>query len=100
MGLSGLGDLALSCFSRTSRNYDFGVRLGGGQNATSLLAAAPVVEGAPTAAAVARRAEALGVDLPICRAVNEVVHHGADLGDTINGLLARPFRTETTEETP
>ena len=98
MGLSGLGDLALSCFSRTSRNYDFGVRLGRSEPLSRLLQAATVVEGAPTASAVMRRAVALQIDLPICQAVDTVIHHGGDLDTIIGGLLARPFRTETTED--
>ncbi len=97
MGLSGLGDLSLSCFSRTSRNYDFGVRLGSGEPLSELLQAATVVEGAPTAAAIMQRARRLRIELPICAAVDAVVHHGADLERTIHGLLARPFKTETRE---
>ncbi len=98
MGLSGLGDLSLSCFSRTSRNYDFGVRLGGGEPLSRLLGPATVVEGAPTAAAVMRRAASLGIDLPICQAVDTVIHHNGDLDKIIGTLLSRPFRTEATED--
>ena len=99
MGLSGLGDLSLSCFSRTWRNYDFGVRIGGGAPLSQLLEAATVVEGAPTAAAVMRRARHIGIDLPICRAVDAVIHHDGDLDKIIGDLLSRPFRPEATENT-
>ena len=97
MGLSGLGDLSLSCFSRTSRNYDFGLRLGAGEPLSELLAAATVVEGVPTAAAVMRRAADHNLDMPICGAVDAVVHGGGDIDQVIENLLSRPFRTEATE---
>ena len=97
MGLSGLGDLSLSCFSRTSRNYDFGVRLGSGEPLSQLLEAATVVEGGPTAAAIMQRAASLGIELPICRAVDAVIHHHGDLDKIIGDLLSRPFRSEATE---
>ncbi len=53
-----------------------------------------VAEGVFTAEAVSALAARLGVDMPICEAVHSVLHLGADLGETIAGLLARPFRTE------
>ncbi len=97
MGLSGLGDLSLSCFSRTSRNYDFGQRLGAGEPLSELLPAATVVEGVPTAAAVTRRASAQGLDMPICAAVDAIVHRGGGIDESILKLLSRPFRPEVTE---
>jgi glycerol-3-phosphate dehydrogenase (NAD(P)+) len=97
-GLAGLGDLTLTCTSRQSRNMSFGAALGQGGQAAALLAAKPqIVEGAYTAAAVVGRAKALGVEVPICAAVDAVVNRGAQIDATIQGLLARPLRGERDE---
>lgn len=94
-GLAGLGDLTLTCSSLQSRNMSFGAALGKGAKAAELLAAKPqVVEGAYTAAAVVGRARSLGVEMPICEAVDAVVNRGAEIGATIETLLARPLRGE------
>jgi glycerol-3-phosphate dehydrogenase (NAD(P)+) len=95
-GLSGLGDLTLTCTSRTSRNYALGEALAGGERKAEVLARRPsVAEGAYTAEAVAAMAHRLGVDMPICRAVDAVLNRDADVTATITDLLARPFKTET-----
>lgn len=94
-GLAGLGDLTLTCSSLQSRNMSFGAALGKGATAAELLQAKPqVVEGAYTAAAVIGRARQLRVDMPICEAVDAVVNRGAEIGATIEALLARPLRSE------
>lgn len=94
-GLAGLGDLTLTCTSRQSRNMSFGAELGKGGSAASLLAARrQVVEGAYTAAAVVGRARGLGIEMPICEAVDAVVNRGAEIGATIEALLSRPLRRE------
>ena len=95
MGLSGLGDLTLTCCGPQSRNYSLGVALGEGRALTDVLGERhTVAEGVFTAEAVSALAARLGVDMPICEAVHAVLHLGADLGVTIAGLLARPFRSE------
>ncbi len=95
MGLSGLGDLTLTCCGLQSRNYSLGVALGEGRALADVLAERhTVAEGVFTAQAVSALAASLGVEMPICEAVHSVLHLGADLGKTIAGLLARPFRTE------
>ena len=93
-GLAGVGDLALTCASETSRNYAFGLALGlGGDLAAAQAACAPhVVEGALTAEPLLDRAVALGVDLPICAAVHAVTSGAGSLDDAIAGLLSRPPR--------
>ena len=94
-GLSGLGDLALTCASMKSRNTAFGVALGRGAGAAEALAAGRgVVEGAASAAAITGLAARLGVDMPIARAVDSVLHRGADIDAAVRGLLERPFRAE------
>ena len=85
-GLSGVGDLALTCASVKSRNYAYGLALGGGRS----VEAGATVEGAASAAAIAALAARRGVDMPIVRAVDSVLRGGADLSAAIRGLLERP----------
>jgi len=94
-GLSGLGDLVLTATSPQSRNYSFGVALGRGEAVAGMLdPGRPVTEGAWTAAAVVDRSRTLGVEMPICEAVAAVVAGEIDVDRAIEGLLARPFRSE------
>jgi glycerol-3-phosphate dehydrogenase (NAD(P)+) len=93
MGLSGLGDLLLTCTGTSSRNFALGHALGTGKSpAEALAASAGVVEGVATAEALLARAA--GVDLPICRAVADVLAGRCSLADAMQGLLARPRRNE------
>jgi glycerol-3-phosphate dehydrogenase (NAD(P)+) len=95
MGLSGLGDLALTCASPQSRNMSLGVALGEGSSLAEALAGKrSIAEGADTAASVRQLAERMGVDMPIVAAVDAILHHGAAIDATIAALLARPFRSE------
>jgi glycerol-3-phosphate dehydrogenase (NAD(P)+) len=95
MGLSGLGDLTLTCNAMQSRNFSLGAALGGGQTLAQILASRrSVAEGVASAESVVALAQSLGVEMPICEAVDQIVTHGADIDETIAGLLARPFRTE------
>jgi glycerol-3-phosphate dehydrogenase (NAD(P)+) len=93
-GLSGLGDLVLTCTGPASRNFAFGLALGRGQSAAAALAAsAGVAEGAATAPILARAAAARGIDLPIATAVADLVA-GASVDAVIVRLLDRPLRPE------
>ena len=95
MGLSGIGDVTLTCTSTQSRNFALGVALGEGQALATLLAERiTVAEGVPSARAVAVLAARKRIDMPIARAVDAVLHHGADLESEIGAVLARPFRDE------
>ncbi len=92
-GLSGLGDLLLTCTGQSSRNYSLGLALGRGLTLAEILAGrAAVTEGVTTAPALLERAGDL--DLPICRAVAALLVGAAPLADIINGLLARRLRDE------
>jgi glycerol-3-phosphate dehydrogenase (NAD(P)+) len=94
-GLSGLGDLILTCGSAQSRNMSLGIALGEGKTLQEVLGArASVSEGVFTASAVAQIASVQGLDLPICAAVDAVVSGAASVDEAIEGLLARPFRAE------
>ncbi len=95
MGLSGLGDLTLTCTSRQSRNMSLGFALGEGCGLAEILAGRQsVAEGVHSAAAVMVLAGRLGVEMPICRAVDAILNRGAAIEETIESLLARPFRGE------
>jgi glycerol-3-phosphate dehydrogenase (NAD(P)+) len=96
MGLSGLGDLTLTCTSLQSRNCSLGAALGEGKQLADILAARrSVAEGVTSAAAAAGLARRLGVEMPIVAAVDAILHHGAAIDQAIEGLLSRPFRSET-----
>ena len=95
-GLSGMGDLTLTCNAVQSRNFSLGVALGSGQRLEDILSERnSVAEGVFTASSVTDLARRLNVDLPICSAVDGVLNHGANIDATINGLLARPLKAET-----
>ncbi len=88
-GLSGLGDLVLTCTSEKSRNYAAGIRLGQGK------APEPTtVEGLATAEVIATEARRLDLDLPLMRAVADVVRGDLDIPSAIATLLARPVGKE------
>ena len=94
-GLSGLGDLVLTCHGPLSRNRTLGAALGKGTTLADFMKGRrQVVEGEATAPAVRARATRHGIEMPICTAVDAILHEGADLDATIRGLLARPLRRE------
>ena len=95
MGLSGLGDLTLTCTSAQSRNYALGAELGAGRELGAILSGRnSVAEGVYTAAAARALAAGLGVGAPIIEAVDAVLNRGAAIDDVAGALLARPFRAE------
>jgi len=95
MGLSGLGDLTLTCNSTQSRNFSFGRALGQGRTVEAIMAGRRVVvEGVHNAASVSAAALAIGVQMPICDAVNAVLHKGVTVDNAIKALLDRPLRGE------
>ena len=94
-GLSGLGDLLLTCTGPGSRNFSFGLALGQGQSVQEILTArSAVTEGVATAPALLARAREAGVELPIAEAVAAVVEGRLPLHSAIRALLARPRRNE------
>lgn len=94
-GLSGLGDLILTCASPTSRNFSLGVALGQNRSADDVLASrSSVSEGALSAAALAALADKLEVDMPICQAVAQILDGSINVNMAISQLLARPFKRE------
>jgi glycerol-3-phosphate dehydrogenase (NAD(P)+) len=94
-GLSGLGDLVLTCHGPLSRNRSLGAALGKGTAlGRHMEGRRQVVEGEATAPAVVARAARLGIEMPICAAVDAILHRGAALDEAIRALLARPLRRE------
>lgn len=95
-GLSGLGDLVLTCSSTSSRNFSLGKGLGEGQTAQALLAdRRTVAEGAFTAPVLQQAAQAVGVDMPIVDAVCALLAGEMDVRRVMANLLSRPLKDET-----
>jgi glycerol-3-phosphate dehydrogenase (NAD(P)+) len=95
MGLSGLGDLLLTCSSTKSRNYSYGLALGKGLSPqVALQQATGVVEGAYTANIAAKLAGQLGIEVPIINAVNSIIDGSSNPEEEIAKLLARPLGLE------
>jgi glycerol-3-phosphate dehydrogenase (NAD(P)+) len=95
MGLSGLGDLVLTCTGPQSRNLSLGIALGEGQKLESILASRrSIAEGVSSSAACVALAKKLGIEMPISAAVAAILHQGADVDREIAALLARPFKPE------
>ena len=92
-GLSGLGDLLLTCTGPSSRNYRCGLALGHGEALADIMAGSNgVIEGVATAPALVARAA--GLELPICTAVADLLAGATTLRDAIAALMARPQRDE------
>jgi len=93
-GLSGLGDLVLTCSSTSSRNFSLGKGLGEGRSAAEMMAdRRTVAEGAFTAPVLARLARNRGIDMPIVESVDRILG-GASVDAVLEDLLSRPPRAE------
>lgn len=90
MGLSGLGDLVLTCSGNQSRNFSYGMAIGSGQSTEGLRLA----EGALTAQIAGRLAQQNGLDCPVIAAVNQLVDGSVSPADSVSALLARPLKKE------
>ena len=90
MGLSGLGDLVLTCGSTQSRNYSFGYAIGRGETPGR----GKLAEGAFTAGVLVELAKARGVDMPIAQSVDAIVAGRISVDAAVEALLARPSRAE------
>ncbi len=95
MGLSGVGDLTLTCTSRTSRNYQVGFRLGQGQTLPEILASMKMVaEGIKTTQAVHSLAQRLGVEMPLVDTVYRILYEGLTPREAIKKLMSRELKDE------
>jgi glycerol-3-phosphate dehydrogenase (NAD(P)+) len=93
MGLSGLGDLVLTCSSAQSRNFAFGQALGRGESAAQAEGGS-LVEGRFTALALTELARARGVDMPIADCVQGLIEGSLDVNAAMNALLTRAPKGE------
>lgn len=95
MGLSGIGDLVLTCCGQLSRNMTLGYALGQGKPLAAVLAERrSVAEGVYTAAAAVALAAKKNIDVPIAAAVDGILNNNASIDASIQALLARPFKQE------
>ena len=94
MGLSGLGDLILTCTSPQSRNFTFGVNLGRGQKADTIQGTTGLAEGAFTASVLLEMARERSIDMPISAAVAALLEERMSVDEAIESLLARPLKSE------
>jgi glycerol-3-phosphate dehydrogenase (NAD(P)+) len=90
MGLSGLGDLVLTCSSAQSRNFAYGVALGRGEP----LAGRPLAEGVATAAIAAEIARDRGVEAPIVETVDRLLTGDVSIREAVHALMTRPLKNE------
>jgi glycerol-3-phosphate dehydrogenase (NAD(P)+) len=94
-GLAGIGDLMATCASPLSRNNQVGRALAKGEKLNSILKRmTQVAEGVPTTGAVSRQARKMRLDLPIVRAVNDVLYEGLKVPDAVRQLMAIPVGDE------
>jgi glycerol-3-phosphate dehydrogenase (NAD(P)+) len=94
-GLSGLGDLVLTCSSTSSRNFSLGKAIGEGRDAAALMAdRRTVAEGAHTAPVLHRSAQEKGIDMPIVAAVAALLKGAVPIDHVLEQLMARPPRPE------
>ena len=95
MGLTGLGDLVLTCTDDQSRNRRFGLAVAGGMSVEAAVAQiGQVVEGYHAARAVRKVAQELGVDMPICEHVYRVIYEGLDIATVVETLMSRAVSAE------
>jgi len=94
-GLSGLGDLMLTCFSKQSRNRDLGDRLGRGETMAAIQASHPkLAEGYPTARSAHRLAKEKNVPTPIIDEVHGLLYEGKEPKKAVRDLISRAFKVE------
>lgn len=94
-GLSGLGDLMVTCFSRLSRNRGFGERLGKGEKAEAIVASmTAVAEGYPTARSARELARKHNIETPIIEEVHAMLYEGKDVRQAVQDLTARESKAE------
>jgi glycerol-3-phosphate dehydrogenase (NAD(P)+) len=94
-GLSGIGDLMVTCFSKLSRNRGFGERVGRGETPAAILASmTSVAEGYPTARSACHLAQKLNVSTPIIDEVHAMLYEGKDLRQAVQDLTARETKAE------
>lgn len=96
LGLSGMGDLVLTCSSELSRNMSLGLALGKGASLQEVMAdRIQVTEGVASSESVTALAKKLEISMPICESVYDILYQGADIDNTIQTLMERPLTFDT-----
>jgi glycerol-3-phosphate dehydrogenase (NAD(P)+) len=94
-GLSGLGDLMVTCFSKHSRNRGFGERAGRGEKPADIAASTPAVaEGYPTSRSAYQLARKHDVSTPVIDEVYAMLHEGKNIGQAVRDLMSRDLKPE------
>jgi glycerol-3-phosphate dehydrogenase (NAD(P)+) len=94
-GLSGLGDLVLTCTGPLSRNYSVGVKLGKGMKLSDILSSTrSVAEGIATAQSAFELSRKHNTEMPIVEQVHEVIHKGKGPADAVHELMNRALKSE------
>ena len=95
MGLAGAGDLILTCTGQYSRNREVGLQLASGKALEDVLKGlGHVAEGVNTAREVIRRADSMGIDMPITYEVNQALTHGKSAKEAVTDLLGRSQKAD------
>tara|TARA_X000000368_G_scaffold398754_1_gene369104 strand:+ start:6348 stop:7346 length:999 start_codon:yes stop_codon:yes gene_type:complete len=94
MGLSGLGDLFLTCSSDKSRNFSLGLKIASGKKTSILLKSKTVAEGMHTVKAIYKLSKKLKIDLPINNEIYKILYLNKDIDKSISELLNRPLTIE------
>mgnify|MGYP000082531768 CR=1 FL=1 len=96
-GLAGMGDLIATCASPLSRNHTLGKHIGTGASLPEAIErTGGTAEGVQTSLSIQELAREHGVDVPICDAVVDMLHHGRSIPEVLNNLLSRPRKAELT----
>jgi len=98
MGLAGMGDLVLTCTDNLSRNRRMGLALASGKTIEEAQAEIKqVVEGVLAAEAVKEVSESMGIEMPICLKVYEIIHQGASPREAVSALMSRALKPEAAD---
>lgn len=94
-GLTGIGDLVVTCASKHSRNRYVGEKLGQGEKIAEILSKMVMVaEGVPTVKAVYKKAKELNISMPIVEAIYKIIYEDADSKDMVESLMTRELKEE------
>src|SRR3990170_380551 len=94
-GLSGLGDLVLTCTGSLSRNYSLGIKLGQGMKLKDILErTTSVIEGVATAESAYELSREYGIEMPIVEQVYKIIYEGKESARAVHDLMSRPLKTE------
>ena len=98
-GLAGCGDVILTCMSERSRSQSVGFRLGKGESLQQILdSRKTVAEGVATAKSLFELSMRKNIEMPLCRAVHDVLYEGADIDGMVRQLMTRPITAELAAE--